>query len=159
MLSGIFRGGFTTGDLIGVNSPGEIFWTPRKNHPEIKPTKIINESEYIQKLSEYEYWWNLSINTAQKVPHNKQDLVIWNTKDKTCDIVEFSYPADTNNTKKEGEKLSTYIPLVRNLQIMYPDYHYQITPIIVGALGSISKSFSGYVCQLGFNNMEVKRII
>ena len=50
-------------------------------------------------------------------------------------VVEFSCPADTNITKKEEEKLLTYIPLVWNLQVMYPDYHYQITPIIVGALG------------------------
>ena len=50
-------------------------------------------------------------------------------------VVEFSCPADTNITKKEEEKLLTYIPLVWNLQVMYPDYHHQITPIIIGALG------------------------
>ena len=49
-------------------------------------------------------------------------------------VVEFSCPADTNITKKEEEKLFTYIPLVWNLQAIYPDYHYQITPIIVLAL-------------------------
>ena len=49
-------------------------------------------------------------------------------------VVEFSCPADTNITKKEEEKLFTYIPLVWNLQVIYPDYHYQITPIIVLAL-------------------------
>ena len=27
---------------------------------------------------------------------------------------------------------------------MYPDYHYQITPIIVEALGSTPKSLNGY---------------
>ena len=37
---------------------------------------------------------------------------------------------------------------------MYLDYHYQITPIIIGALESIPKSFNSYVCQLGFNNMK-----
>lgn len=42
---------------------------------------------------------------------------------------------------------------------MYPDYQYQITPSIVAALGSIPKSVNGYVCQLGFDNMEVKRIL
>lgn len=62
-------------------------------------------------------------------------------------------------TKKEQEKLSTCIPVIQNLQIMYPDYQYQITPSIVAALGSIPKSLNGYVCQLGFDNMEVKRIL
>ena len=54
----------------------EIF---NKNHPEIEAPKEINEQEYIQKLRDKEYWWNLSINTVQKVQHNKPDLVIWNT--------------------------------------------------------------------------------
>ena len=119
----------------------------------------INEQEYIQKVGDNEYWWNLSINTAQKVPHNKPDLVIWNTKEKTCNIVEFSCPADINITKKEEEKLSAYLPLVRNLQIIHPNYHYKIKPIVVGALGSIPKLLNGYQCQLGFNSLETKRII
>ena len=131
----------------------------KKNHPEIEAPKEINEQKYIQKLEDNEYWWNLSINTAQKVQHNKLDLVIWNTKEKTCDIIEVSCPADINITKKEEEKLSTYVPLIRNLQIMHPNYHYRIIPIIVGALGSIPKSLHGYVCQLGFNNFDSERFI
>ena len=42
---------------------------------------------------------------------------------------------------------------------MHPNDHYRIIPIIVGALGSIPKSLHGYVCQLGFNSFESKRII
>ena len=42
---------------------------------------------------------------------------------------------------------------------MHSNYHYRIIPIIVGALGSIPKSLHGYVCQVGFNNFESKRII
>ena len=70
---------------------------------EIKVPKEINEQEYIRKVGDNEYWWNLSINTAQKVPHNKPDLVIWNTKEKMCNIVEFSCPPDINIIKKEEE--------------------------------------------------------
>ena len=83
---------------------------------------------------------------AQYASHNNPDLFIWNKKDKMCNIVEFNCPADNKITKKEQEKLLTYIPVVQNLQIMYPDYQYQITPIIVAALGSIPKSLNGYVC-------------
>ena len=125
----------------------------KKNHP------FFNEQEYIQKLGDNEYWWNLSINTAQKVQHNKPDLVIWNTKEKTCDIIEVSCSADINITKTKEEKLSIYVPLIRNIQIMHPSYHYRIMPIIVGAPGSIPKSLHGYVYQLSFNNFESKRII
>ena len=38
----------------------------KKNHPEIEAPKEINKQEYIQKVGDNEYRWNLSINTAQK---------------------------------------------------------------------------------------------
>ena len=125
-----------------------------KKHIEIEVPKEINEQKYIQKEGDNECWWNLSINTVQKVPHNKSDLVIRNTKEKKCNIVEFSCPADTNITKKE--KLSAYVPLVPNLHVMHPNYYYKIIPIVVGALGSIPKLLNGYLCQLGFNRLETK---
>ena len=75
-----------------------------------------------------------------------------------CNIVEFSCPTGININKKEEEKLSAYVPLIRNLQIMHPNYHYKIIPIIVEALGSIPKSLNGYLCQTGFNCLETKRI-
>ena len=87
------------------------------------------------------------------------DLVIWNTKEKTRNIVEFSCPADIKITQKGEEKLSGYVLLMQNLQIMHPNYHYKIMPIIVGALGSVPKSLNGYLCQLGFKSFETKRII
>ena len=93
-----------------------------------------------------------------KSTHYKLDLVIWNTNEKTCNIVEFSCPADINITKKE-EKFSAHVALVRNLQIMHPNYHYKIILIVVGTLGSIPKSLNGYLCQLRFNSLETKRII
>ena len=74
-------------------------------------TKEKPMSHNIYKSCDYEYLWDLSINTTQKVPHNKPDLVIWNIEYKTCNIFEFCY-ADTNIAKKEEEKLSTYIPLL-----------------------------------------------
>ena len=45
---------------------------------------------------------------------------------------------------------------MQNFHIIYPDYHYKITPSIVGALELIPKSLDGYVYQLAFNNMEAK---
>ena len=98
-------------DMVSKTFYKEII---KKNHPEIEALKETTEQEYIQKLGDNEYWWNLSINTAEKVQHNN-DIT-------TCDIIEVSCPVDFNITKKEEEKLSTYIPLIRYLQIMHPNY-------------------------------------
>ena len=67
----------------------------KKYNPNKKIT-LSNESEYIYTEKPREYWWNVSIKTATKVPHNKPDLVIWNYETKVCTIVEFSCPLDRN---------------------------------------------------------------
>ena len=50
-------------------------------------------------------------------------------------IVELSCPADINITQKGNDKINVYGLLIRNLQIMYPQYIFNMIPIIVRALG------------------------
>ena len=51
-----------------------------------------------------------------------------------CSIVEFSCPADINITQKVNDKINVYGLLIRNLQIMYPQYKFNMILTIVGAL-------------------------
>ena len=60
--------------------------------------------------------------------------MIWNQKAKICSIIEFGFPLDININKKINKKLENYGPLVRNLQIMYPEYKFQVAPIVIGAI-------------------------
>ena len=46
------------------------------------------------------------------------------------------------------------------MQILYPDYKFNMIPIIVNALGYIPKCLKRYICDLGFDEKEaVKHII
>ena len=65
-----------------------------------------------------EYWCNISIKTATKVPHNKPDIVIWDKLNKECSILEFSCPVDVNISNKVNEKNNRYGMLIRNMQIL-----------------------------------------
>ena len=126
----------------------------KKYNPNKKIT-LSNESEYIYTEKPREYWWNVSIKTATKVPHNKPDLVIWNYETKVCTIVEFSCPLDINTTKKVSEKLEVYAPLFRNLQILHPSYKFEIAPIVVGAMGCVPKCPVTYLKMVGFKRKEI----
>ena len=42
------------------------------------------------------------------------------------------------------------------MQILYPDYKFQMISIIVGAFGYRPKCLNSYICDLYFNNKEVK---
>ena len=52
--------------------------------------------------------------------------------------------------------MNTYGPLLRNLQILYLEYKFQMMPIVVGPFGYVPKCLTQYLSQLGFNNIEIK---
>ena len=47
-----------------------------KNDPTDK-FKHQQDPEYVYKVKDCEFWWNLSIKTAAKLKHNKPDIVAW----------------------------------------------------------------------------------
>ena len=89
-----------------------------------------------------------------KTKNNKPDLIIWNSEIKTCQVVEFSCPADVNVSKK-----NIYGPLIRSMQLLYPDYKFEFIPIIVEELGSIATCLLQGIERLGFTGKESNRII
>ena len=116
--------------------------------------------EYVIKHDDIEYWWNISIKTATKVPRNKLYIVTWEKSNKECSILEFSCPANANISIKVYEKNNVYGILTRNMQILYQDYKFNVIPIIVGALGYIPKCLKRYICDLGFDEKEaVKHMV
>ena len=84
--------------------------------------------KFIHSESIIEYWCSLSIKTAVKIKNNKLDLIIWNSEVKTCQVVEFSRPADINVSKKVSEKENIYGPLIRSMQLLYPDINLSSFP-------------------------------
>ena len=70
------------------------------------------------------------------MPHNKPDLVIWNWETKLYTIVCL---LNINAIKKVSEKLEVYALLIRNLEIMYAGYKFEIA--------------------LGFEGKEIKLLI
>ena len=66
--------------------------------------------------------------------------MIWNHNKNLCSIIEFSCPADVNISRKIDKKMHTYGPLLRNLQILYPEYKFEMILIVVVALGYVQSA-------------------
>ena len=101
-----------------------VFMSHLKKHAG-KEIRFPNEHEFIEKQGDYEYWWNVPIQTSTRLLHNKPDILIWNKSAKTCSVVEISCPADVNIAKKSKEKLDNYAALLRNLQMLYHEYKFE----------------------------------
>ena len=61
---------------------------------------------------------------------------------------------DINTIKKVSEKLAVYALLVRNLQIIHPDYKFEIAFIVVGAMGYVPKCLVFYLKMVGFEGKK-----
>lgn len=74
-------------------------------------------------------------------------------------MIEFSCPADINIFRKINKKINTYGPLLRKLQILYLEYIFEMIAAVVGALSYVPKCLIPYLSELGFNNIEISKII
>jgi hypothetical protein len=106
-----------------------------------------------------EIWWDQHVTTVPKVKNDKPDIVIWNSAEKKCFIVDICVPLDENIHAQEKNKIDTYTPLSINLSRLYPDYTYVILPIVLGATGLITASLTKYMNFLLESEKLVKVVI
>ena len=96
--------------------------------------------------------------TESKIEHNRPDIVVIEKKSKTCYIIDVACPFDTRIEKKEMEKKDAYCDLKYEIFKVYKGEINKvfIIPIIIGALGSVTKRFKSYLEQLNCDvQMEV----
>ena len=116
----------------------------------------IKNSPPISMTQTREIWWNKLITTTSRVKHNRPDIVIWDKKASVCTIIEIGVPFDSNVTVRQAEKGTKYMPLVSELQQMYPSFKYQIIPLIIGALGAVPKKLKEHLLKLNIKENRIK---
>jgi hypothetical protein len=62
-------------------------------------------------------------------------------------LIDAAIPGDRNVIKKEAEKILKYKDLVIEIQRMW-NVKTKVTPVIIGATGTISKSFRKYLSSV-----------
>ena len=72
--------------------------------------------------------WDFNIQTEHLIPARRPDLI----------IVDFAVPADYRINLKESEKKDKYLDLARELKKLW-NMKVTIVPIVIGALGTITK--------------------
>jgi hypothetical protein len=84
------------------------------------------------------------VQTDRNIPNNKPDIIIWDNEKGTCMLIDVAIPGDRNVIKKEAEKILKYKDLIIEIKGMW-NVKTKVTPVIIGATGTISKSFRKYL--------------
>ena len=100
--------------------------------------------------------WNQQIQTDTTIPNNKPDVLIRDNENETCILIDNANSGDRNVIKKEAEKILKHKVLTIEIQRMW-NVKTKVIPIIIGATGTISKSFRKYVSNVPGKH-EVKEL-
>jgi len=100
--------------------------------------------------------WNQQVQTNRSIPSNKPDIINRDNEKGTCMLTDVAISGDRNVIKKEAEKILKYKDLTIETQRML-NVKTKVIPVIIGANGTISKSFRKYVSNIPGKH-EVKEI-
>ena len=100
--------------------------------------------------------WDSYIITEKKVPHNRPDIIIFDTNVRECLIIDVAIPVCMNVVKKEAEKITKYRDLEIEIQKCWGLKKIRTIPIVIGALGSVCNGINGYLGTISKNlNFDV----
>lgn len=82
--------------------------------------------------------WDMPVNTDRTITANRSDIIVKDSVNSTCKLIDMTVPSDRNITLKEIEKKSKYKDLELEIQRMW---HMKtiVVPVVVGALGTVKK--------------------
>jgi hypothetical protein len=98
--------------------------------------------------------WNQQVQTEKTIPNNKPDIVIRDNEKGTCMLIDVAIPGDRNVIRKEAEEILKCKYVTVEIQRMW-NVKTGVIPVIIGATGTISKSFIKYVSTIP-GNYEVR---
>jgi hypothetical protein len=101
--------------------------------------------------------WDFNIYTDKKIPARRPDIVVINKKQGSGYIIDVNCPNDRNVVKNEIEKIVKYTDLKIELERIW-NIHFQVIPIVIGALGAMSKRILTFAATLGLDEDDIGRL-
>jgi hypothetical protein len=87
------------------------------------------------------------VQTDRTEPNSKPDIIIRDNEKGTCVLIDVPIRGDRNVIKKEAERILKYKDLITEIQRIW-NVKTQVTPVIIGATETISKSFRKYLSSV-----------
>ena len=79
------------------------------------------------------------------------DIVVVEKKKKECKIIDIAVPNDVSVGNKEHEEVEKYQDLRREIATLWGMKKTEVIPIVVGALGMVSKKLDMWIKKIGIN--------
>ena len=94
--------------------------------------------EPVQESERCKLLWDFTIQTDKVPEHRRPDIVVIDKEKKGCIIIDLAVPGNQNITAKKQGKITKYQDLRIEVEKQW-DVKAVVEPIVVGALGTVSK--------------------
>jgi len=123
--------------------------------------KVETESEIVEPVETSQggkvtKLWNQQVQTDRTIPNKKPDIIIRGNEKGTRMLIDVAISGDRHVIKKEAEEILKYKDLAIEIQRMW-NAKTKVIPVIIGATGTISKSFRKYMSNIPGKH-EVKEL-
>ena len=82
--------------------------------------------------------WDMPVNTDRTITANRPDIIVKDSVNSTCKLIDMTVPSDRNIALKEIEKKSKYKDLEVEIQRIW-QMKTIVLPVVIGALGTAKK--------------------
>ena len=89
--------------------------------------------------------WDINIQCDNVIETRRSELILVNKKAKSCVIIDIAIPGDCRIHEKKSKKIEKYQNLKKELKRLWSLKKVEVVPVVVVALGCISKGFSGWM--------------
>ena len=126
------------------NAAAYLHWSVCKDH-DIEITdkwyEHVPETVIHNKDNNITIMWDMTVNTDKTITANRRDIIVKDSVNSTCKLIDMTVPSDRNIALKETKKKCKYKDLELEIQRMW---HMKtvVIPVVVGALGTVKKGMA-----------------
>ena len=105
--------------------------------------------EGVVENEEVKVLWDINVQSDNVIEARRQDLSVIDKKERKGIIVDIAVPADVRVGEKERGKVEKYQDLKREIGRLWKLKMVEVVPVVIGALGSVTKGFDRWIDKLG----------
>ena len=110
-----------------------------------------HKPESVAESDQVKILWDFKVQTGKELILDKPDIVVLEKQKRTCMIIDVACPFDIRVQEKEEEKIERYNYLKWELMRIWNCSKIIVILIIIGALGTVSKSVKGWLNTISPN--------
>ena len=95
--------------------------------------------------------WDMTIQCDHYIEARRPDILVVEKSSRKALIIDIASSGDQKVGEKENEKIEKYQDLKREIMKLWNLRRVEVIPVVVGALGSVSKKIGQYLEQIGID--------